>query len=692
MYLVCYYLYILSTTKTNKSTHESAFIDPLSIIGVLFLIVTLAVGTAVTTNKQFSLNISEYAREIEDKGNYVAPKKSVEKNKDNDEENNDSPNVPEIVSPPATVTAAPTTSGYDFETAKNNTATENTAGFDKGGGEISGYYKSETNGLYYAIGGTGNDPNRYNEGVVAEKRAEINDSLAAVDTNLSTTQTTSNSISAADLENIQREQSQCLQDGGFWKNNSCSYDEQEAAVTEITKVIQDNKDKHYECLQGGGQWSTTRNSCSYPEPELQAAQEIKTNFFSSWFSNSNQPDLPDDFNPQLSAISMAGGQSSQLNTEVCSGLTSNEYQNCINELLIGTEAGNNTGIIAALTVPAIIYAPAIVSAATTSISEITALAGTGGYTLASFAQASASYGSAAIAALPTSVQAVLTYGGSALTIGGTAVATADCINSNDPNSPACMGLVTGYQADPIGFNEELSSSANTLNQGTRQLLNNIGQSFQTSLIPLQTQSTVAYEFYGADEVATFQSYVDDYGAPPETINLKRDPKILYNFQSELINGSTPNGISTQTIKNSLVDLQNQNVTIHVLSPEQLSSQFGEGVAGACRYGQCRGIFGIGSKRTADVFISDITGYSEIFNVSRSDAALIAAQKLGHEGGHALDWIELGLGPQREALWATEFRQKYFNMEFYNAIGEVQASNAYKDFLNGVIQASTVYFK
>lgn len=37
------------------------FIDPISIIGVLFLVVTLAIGTVVTTNKDLSLNISEKA-------------------------------------------------------------------------------------------------------------------------------------------------------------------------------------------------------------------------------------------------------------------------------------------------------------------------------------------------------------------------------------------------------------------------------------------------------------------------------------------------------------------------------------------------------------------------------------------------------------------------------------------------------
>lgn len=37
------------------------FIDPISIIGVLFLVVTLVVGTAVTTNKGFKLNIAEKA-------------------------------------------------------------------------------------------------------------------------------------------------------------------------------------------------------------------------------------------------------------------------------------------------------------------------------------------------------------------------------------------------------------------------------------------------------------------------------------------------------------------------------------------------------------------------------------------------------------------------------------------------------
>lgn len=53
--------------RTRKNL--SGFVDPISIIGVLFLVVTLTIGTAVTTNKGFSLNISEKAAGNSNTGN-----------------------------------------------------------------------------------------------------------------------------------------------------------------------------------------------------------------------------------------------------------------------------------------------------------------------------------------------------------------------------------------------------------------------------------------------------------------------------------------------------------------------------------------------------------------------------------------------------------------------------------------------
>lgn len=52
-----------------KRKFQKGVVDPISLIAVLFLVVTLTVGTAVTTNKDFSLNMFEKASGgCEDKG------------------------------------------------------------------------------------------------------------------------------------------------------------------------------------------------------------------------------------------------------------------------------------------------------------------------------------------------------------------------------------------------------------------------------------------------------------------------------------------------------------------------------------------------------------------------------------------------------------------------------------------------
>jgi hypothetical protein len=81
------------------------------------------------------------------------------------------PAVPVVTSPVVRPTLTPAlktaTGGYDFQTAKNDLAAPNTAGFDFGNGEISGYYSvvdpTTGNKNYYAISGTGNNPDNYIE-------------------------------------------------------------------------------------------------------------------------------------------------------------------------------------------------------------------------------------------------------------------------------------------------------------------------------------------------------------------------------------------------------------------------------------------------------------------------------------------------------------------------------------------------
>ena len=67
---------------------------------------------------------------------------------------------------------------------------------------------------------------------------------------------------------------------------------------------------------------------------------------SKYFNSENQPELPENFNPQLSAISLTGGQSATLPIEPCSNKVGIEYTECVNQTLAGTKAGNTSGLVA----------------------------------------------------------------------------------------------------------------------------------------------------------------------------------------------------------------------------------------------------------------------------------------------------------------------------------------------------------
>ncbi len=164
------------------------FIDPLSLFAVVFLLATLAVGTYVTTNRGISLNIAEKASETTgDLGGYLPPNSPTCTPKCDGKTCGDngcgglcgscSPGYYcsnstcfESKAPSSLPTAVPTSgNGYDLDTAIDSSNNiPGTAGYDcrKGGcppgsSGVSGYYLQ--NGKYYAIGGTGNDPARYNE-------------------------------------------------------------------------------------------------------------------------------------------------------------------------------------------------------------------------------------------------------------------------------------------------------------------------------------------------------------------------------------------------------------------------------------------------------------------------------------------------------------------------------------------------
>jgi|GEM_PF-2264320 len=198
-------------------------------------------------------------------------------------------------------------------------------------------------------------------------------------------------------------------------------------------------------------------------------------------------------------------------------------------------------------------------------------------------------------------------------------------------------------------------------------------------------------FYSHENVATYADYVADYGEPPRQIDLVRKHDQLYSFQDELIDLAQSNTLTPANLRLILKQLEKSGVTIHILSPSELAKRFGEGTAGALVPKQTKKFFGLSNTRSADLYLLDINGYSKLYGTTREQALVTLAQKIGHEGGHALDWIELGLGDGDANLWATEFRQKAFNMYFYDSLGAHNLANSYRNFIQAIVDNSRVSF-
>lgn len=153
----------------SVGSFERGKADILSISAIGFLILSLVAIVSVTSNPQIK--------------QIFAPKAL----------NTEYDLIP--ITPPSLPTSQPVTSGFTIDQIINTTNhTPNTVGYDcrQGGcgsnpAVISGYY--ESNGRYYAIGGTGNDPNRYASTSLAAVKAN-GGTVPASQTTQTQTQTT----------------------------------------------------------------------------------------------------------------------------------------------------------------------------------------------------------------------------------------------------------------------------------------------------------------------------------------------------------------------------------------------------------------------------------------------------------------------------------------------------------------------
>jgi lysophospholipase L1-like esterase len=127
---------------------ERGRIDILNLAGVGFLTLSLVAVVSVTSNPQIKQIFAPKAVDTEYPLDLSKPQEII----------------PTVEPPPS---ISPTTNSFTLDQVINTANhTPGTPGYDcsqggcgAGSGAVSGYY--ESNGRYYAIGGTGNDPNRY---------------------------------------------------------------------------------------------------------------------------------------------------------------------------------------------------------------------------------------------------------------------------------------------------------------------------------------------------------------------------------------------------------------------------------------------------------------------------------------------------------------------------------------------------
>ena len=151
-----------------------------------------------------------------------------------------------------------------------------------------------------------------------------------------------------------------------------------------------------------------------------------------------------------------------------------------------------------------------------------------------------SYATAAItttlASAPSWVAPTLSTVKAGMEVGGTTYATIKCIQ--DPYSPECTGLITGYQTNPIAFQEELTQSVNTLKTNVLNPVANKLVAGGKSLLGLKSPQL------GTDNIDNLITYVTgiDPNDPELNKRLIEDVKVIrakYGLPSREIMHDSP---------------------------------------------------------------------------------------------------------------------------------------------------------
>ncbi len=280
--------------------------------------------------------------------------------------------------------------------------------------------------------------------------------------------------------NTAMEQFRCGERGGDWINGQCqspgstptpkptaATPKPTSTPERLTKLYSDNtcgglkSGERCVLVQGTGQYGIVQSSSatviSYnsgatagaPTSPLKPSEEPQT-FWQQLSSNFNNAVK----NTDMVGMGTGGLGMDGNTTAIPMSIITSDNPEDLNNYLTGQAYAGAAGIAIGATV---IAAPVVYSAGP----AIVAYGGT--------------YGGAAIATLPTAVQTGITTVGSAVALATPYLATKGCIDSGDPNSPACIGLVTGYMANPIEAEQALVNSWNNLSNPLKYSLTPINK-------------------------------------------------------------------------------------------------------------------------------------------------------------------------------------------------------------------------
>ncbi|KKS32246.1 MAG: hypothetical protein UU93_C0008G0008 [Candidatus Amesbacteria bacterium GW2011_GWA2_42_12] len=234
------------------------------------------------------------------------------------------------------------------------------------------------------------------------------------------------------------------------------------------------------------------------------------------------------------------------------------------------------------------------------------------------------------------------------------------------------------------------------------------------------KSGPTYEYHGYE---AYDSYVQIYGQQPTTLYVGAKPTDLFPFQEDLIKAAQGQAIDL----NKVIKFLNQNkIGVNIYSdPAELvyADQLSDEVDRALRNGEkpknnksdipklvkeaaaqgklprvkVEDVKNTGfSINTLPGLLDTLTGknkqeiylltpnlYAQLYQTTPAEGLIVFYQKLGHEGGHSMDDVTFGnLSP-----WATELRQKAFNVKLYQAIGDVQLAKEYQKFVDETLSSS-----